>query len=230
MGEKELKNFDYLQLNLIQHYRFCSRQCALIFLEKVWLENVDTVIGSYVHQNVDDKFFDEKRENKMIVRSMPLRSERMKLIGIADVVEFTKSKNGVRVRNYSGLWKPYVVQYKKGKPKKEDCDIMQLVAEVMAVEEMFQTRIEKSALYYKTTNKRVVVEIDEELREKAKECVRKMHEMIGEKKTPPAKIGKNCNRCSLKEKCMPRLTHHKKSVTHYLQRHYDEMDEEGEEV
>lgn len=222
--ELDLQQNDYMQLNLIQHFRFCDRQCALIYLEQFWSENADTVIGQFVHQNVDDKYFDEKRENKVIIRAMPIKSEALKLVGIADVVEFTKNKHGVKLKNYNGLWHPYVVQYKKGKPKKDDCDIIQLVAEVMAVEEMFHTTIEKSALYYKTTNKRLVVEINDELRKRAKECVIKMHEMILSQITPPAKIGKNCNRCSLKERCMPRLTHHKRSVVNYLNCRYFEFD------
>lgn len=222
--EIDLQKDDYIQLNLIQHFRYCDRQCALIYLEQYWSENVDTVIGRFVHQNADDKYFDEKRENKVIVRAMPITSKTLKLVGIADVVEFTRSKQGVKIKNYDGLWSPYVVQYKKGKPKKDDCDIIQLVAEVMAVEEMFDISIKKSALYYKTTNKRLVIELNDDLRNKARECVIKMHEMIRSKITPIAKMGKNCNRCSLKERCMPRLTHHKRSVVNYLNSHYFEFD------
>lgn len=91
---------EYLQLNAIQHFAFCKRQWALINLEQVWSENEDTTLGQYVHQNVDDMYFDEKRSDRVIIRSLPIFSNKLKLNGISDLVEFKKSKNGIPIFNY----------------------------------------------------------------------------------------------------------------------------------
>jgi len=213
---------DYLQINLIQHFAFCKRQWGLIALEQVWAENEDTVLGQFVHRNVDDEFYREKRRDSIFVRSMPISSQKLMLNGIADLVEYRKSKDGISLENYEGKWQPFIVEYKKGKPKKDDCDVLQLTAQVICLEEMTGARIDRSAIYYKSINKRVSVEITHALRERVIECANEMHWFYERKQTPKAERGKNCSRCSLKELCVPRLTTHKKSVQNYIDEHIRE--------
>lgn len=201
---------------------FCKRQWALINIEQVWEDNADTKLGQYIHKNADDPYFEEKRKNKIVIRSVPISSKILGLNGIIDVLELTKSKDGVFIKNYSGLWKPYVVEYKKGKFKKADFDIYQLVAEVMCIEEMLNTKIDKSAIYYKTSNKRFEIEITDEWRNDVKQACENMHELFEKGITPKAENKKNCTLCSMYEKCMPRLTNRKKSVVNYITQHYEE--------
>ena len=106
-----------LELNGIQHFIFCKRQWALISVEAEWAENADTMLGRFIHERVDDPYYEEKRKGKIIVRAMPIISRKLGFIGRCDVVEFIKSESGVPVRNYGGLWKINVIEYKKGKPK-----------------------------------------------------------------------------------------------------------------
>ncbi len=51
-------------------------------------------------------------------------------VGQADLVEFHK--------NDTGVWIPYPVEYKRGKPKKDNCDKVQLCAQGMRPEEMYR--------------------------------------------------------------------------------------------
>ena len=51
---------DYLQISGLQHYRFCPRQWALIYLEQQWAENERTVDGFLFHTTAHDE---EKIEN-----------------------------------------------------------------------------------------------------------------------------------------------------------------------
>lgn len=212
-----------LELNGIQHYIFCKRQWALIAIESQWEENQDTLVGRYVHENVDDPYYEEKRRNKIIVRAMPIKSKKLGFIGRCDVVEFIQGKRGVNIKNYEGMWQIRVVEYKKGKPKRNDSDICQVVAQVMSLEEMFNTHIEKAYIYYKGTNCRVEVEISDELRRKVLDIADDMREMYLQKTTPKSEYSKKCTRCSLKEKCMPRLTGRKKSVLSYINKHMEEL-------
>lgn len=207
---------DFIQINGIQHFVFCKRQWALIQLEQAWDENEDTILGQHIHRNVDDEYYHEKRKGRIYVRSMPIVSYDMMISGIADMVEYKKDSEGVNVSNYKGRWKPYVIEYKKGKPKRDDSDISQLVAQVMCIEEMASQRINESAIYYKSTNKRVIVDITDDRRDRVRSIVLEMHECIKNKQTPKAEFCKKCQRCSLKELCVPRLTGRKKSVVNYL--------------
>lgn len=207
---------DFIQINGIQHFVFCKRQWALIQLEQAWDENEDTILGQHIHRNVDDEYYHEKRKGRIYVRSMPIVSYDMMISGIADMVEYQKDSEGVNVSNYKGRWKPYVIEYKKGKPKRDDSDISQLVAQVMCIEEMASQRINESAIYYKSTNKRVIVDITDDRRDRVRSIVLEMHECIKNKQTPKAESCKKCQRCSLKELCVPRLTGRKKSVVNYL--------------
>lgn len=213
----------YLQLNGIQHYAFCPRQWALISIEQVWSENADTVLGGFVHKLADDRYFEEKRKDKIITRAVPVLSRELGLTGIIDVLEFHREKNGIVLKNNEGFWQPFVIEYKKGHPKANNSDIAQLVAQVMCLEEMYDIVIKKSSLYYKQTNKRLNIEITDDLKNLVRQFCTEMHTLYEQGKTPKATNGKNCQRCSLKEQCQPRLTHHKRSVSNYIAKQWDDL-------
>ena len=44
---------DYLSLSALQHILFCKRQCALIHIEQMWVENRYTAEGRVMHERVD---------------------------------------------------------------------------------------------------------------------------------------------------------------------------------
>ncbi len=214
-----LKNTHYdnfLQLNGIQHFMFCPRQWALIMIEQVWSENEDTTIGNLVHKLADDRYLEERRKNRIITRAVPIRSYELGLNGIIDVLEFWSSRTGIELKNSTGLWFPKVIEYKKGKPKKNLSDTLQLVAQIMCLEEMYSLEINSGEIYYKQINRRIRVELNETLRDEVRKTSKKMHELYVQGKTPHATVGKNCKRCSIKEMCQPRLTHHKRSVQNYI--------------
>lgn len=139
---------DYLMLSGIQHFQFCKRQWALIHVEQQWEENVRTVEGQYLHRKADQPFVREKRGDKLIVRAMPVKSNRMKVTGICDVVEFIEDENGIEIHGTEGRFKPYPVEYKRGKPKKDDADLMQLTAQALCLEEMLLCEIDTGYMYY----------------------------------------------------------------------------------
>lgn len=210
-----------LELNGIQHFIFCKRQWALISVEAEWAENADTMLGRFIHERVDDPYYEEKRKGKIIVQAIPIISRKLGFIGRCDVVEFIKSESGVPVRNYGGLWKINVIEYKKGKPKSNNSDISQLAAQAMSLEEMFHTRIDKGYIYYKGSNSRMEVEFTEELRNEVYETALEMDRLYKLHITPKAELSQKCRRCSLREKCMPRLTGRKRSIVNYIEKHME---------
>ena len=201
----EYREEEYLQLSGIQHFVFCRRQWALAYLEQQWVENERTADGRIMHRNVHDSSFREKRGDLLIVRGMKVSSARLGLSGECDAVEFRRSPKGVPIFGQEGTYTVTPVEYKRGKPKEDECDIAQLTAQAMCLEEMFSTQIPEGALFYGETKRREIVEITEELRSEVREMFQEMHQYYERRYTPKVKMGKNCTSCSLKELCMPRL-------------------------
>jgi CRISPR/Cas system-associated exonuclease Cas4 (RecB family) len=78
---------DPVPLSALQHWAYCPRQCALIHQEQAFADNVHTARGQAVHHLVDQPGV-EVKAGVRVERSLPLWSERLGLIGKADLVEF----------------------------------------------------------------------------------------------------------------------------------------------
>lgn len=198
-----------IMISALQHFVFCPRQCALIHIEQAWDENRFTAEGKIMHEHVHEQG-DESRGNVKIGRGIPLRSLRLGLVGVADVVEFHRlDKN---------LWQPFPVEYKRGKPKPDSSDSVQLCAQAMCLEEMLSIPVPKGALFYGRTRRRLDVAFDESLRTRTEEAARKAHDLIESGVTPPPVYGKRCESCSLIGECMPRKMEKQLPVKRYLKR------------
>lgn len=213
----EYRNEDeYLQLAGIQHYQFCKRQWALIHIEQQWEENVQTVEGQYLHRNADQPFIKEKRGNKLIVRGMPVQSHTLKMNGLCDVVEFIQDDNGVEISGVEGKYIAYPVEYKRGKPKKGDEDILQLTAQAICLEEMLLCDIETGYLFYNEIKRRIQVPLTTEKKQKVKLIFQQMQDYYARQYTPKVKTGSFCKNCSLQHICLPKLMN-KRSVKSYIE-------------
>lgn len=207
---------DYLMLSGIQHYKFCKRQWCLIHIEQQWSENQWTAEGQILHNKSDNPYIKEKRKNVFYSRAMPVSSSELGLFGILDVVEFIKNDEGIEVPGKTGRWQPIIVEFKRGKRKSDDRDILQLAAQVMCLEESLNTKITYSYLYYNQTKTRLLVNIDEPLRNTTKIVANEMHTLYKTKNTLDAEYNKNCKECSLVNICMPRLTKKKVNIENYI--------------
>lgn len=196
-----------LMLSGIQHYAFCPRQWALIHIEQKWVENVLTVEGQYMHEKVEDPFFTESRGDFDIIRSLSLVSKNLGLYGKADVIEFIKTGksevNSIILPGKAGRWKPYPVEYKRGKPKPDACDEVQLCAQAMCLEEMYHIRLQKGFIYYGKTRHRHEVIFSENLRKLVAQYSVEMHRLFHEGITPPPEPKAGCRSCSLLDICLP---------------------------
>ena len=208
---------EYLMLSGIQHFVYCRRQWALIHIEQQWAENTRTVTGELMHKKVHDPFLKEKRKDVIFTRSLPICSRFLGISGECDLVEFYKCEDGIKLYGHKGVYKVYPVEYKKGKPKVTKEDVLQLVAQVMCLEEMFNTTISQGALFYGDTRHREPIEISSSLKEEVKQIFEEMHMYYSKRYTPKVKLHKGCNACSLKEICIPKLGK-KKTVKAYMEK------------
>ncbi len=206
---------DYLQLSGLQHFRFCRRQWALIHIENQWAENFRTVDGSLMHEKAHENGSSESRGDLLIVRGLAVHSSSLGVSGQCDVVEFRRNPDGILLQNREGLWQPFPVEYKRGKPKENNADSLQLCGQAMCLEEMLCCAIPEGALFYGETRRRLSVPFTQELRGQVQGLLTEMHDLFRKQYTPKVKPSKSCNACSLKELCLPKLMRVKK-VSAYL--------------
>ena len=211
----------FLQLSGIQHFAFCRRQWALIHIENLWADNVRTVEGNIMHERAHNDQFTESRGNVLILRGLHIASEKLGLSGICDVVEFHQHPQGVPLHGREGCWLPYPVEYKRGKPKEDDCDRLQLCAQAMCLESMFACQIREGSLFFGETRRRQKVEFTPELRGRVEGMASEMHAYYDRRHTPSARPSKACNACSLKDMCLPKLIKGE-SVSAYIHAHTGE--------
>jgi CRISPR-associated exonuclease Cas4 len=200
---------ELLPLSALQHLLFCERQCALIHIERVWDENRFTAEGRVFHEKVHDRG-DEMRPGIRVARALPLKSMKLALSGIADVVEFHRKGD-------SKIWRPFPVEYKRGKPKKGASDTVQLCAQAMCLEEMLNAEVPKGALFYGKTRRRLDVDFDDDLRTLTVETARRLHELIDSGKTPQPRYDARCERCSLIDVCVPKAIKQRYRVKNYIE-------------
>lgn len=218
-----------LPISALQHLLYCPRQCALIHLERLWAENRFTVEGRHLHAKADKGRGEVRRELRR-GRAVPVWSRALGLFGVCDVVEFRPAAIGPQpetaidpthamlgtqhrldgARHEPALGTesmvPFPVEYKRGKPKAHEADRVQLCAQAMCLEEMFQASVPGGALFYGKTRRRDDVSFDLPLRDLTRATAGRLHELIASGQTPAAKYErKKCDRCSLKDLCLPRM-------------------------
>jgi len=200
---------DLLMLSGIQHVAFCERQWALIHIEQQWNENVLTVEGHHLHERVDDPLLVSSVKGSVVLRSLSIVSRELGLHGMADAVEFNQTgnpSNAIALPGKQGYWQPVPVEYKRGRPKPDERDEVQLCAQAMCLEEMNQIHIPAGYLYYGETRHRHEVVFNPALREKVSAYAVRMHDMFRNGTTPPAVQKTHCKSCSLQNLCLPGLS------------------------
>lgn len=197
---------DYLPLSGLQHFSFCRRQWALIHLEQQWEENVLTAQGRIEHEITHDETRVESRGRLLISRGMRVISHRLRLQGSCDTVEFHQGDAGIPLPGKAGLWQPFPVEYKHGRPGVNlASDRLQLCAQAMCLEEMLACDIPQGALFYHSTRRREEVIFDAELRDRVRTMAEEMNQAFTRGHTPRVKPKTGCKSCSLKEVCLPKL-------------------------
>jgi CRISPR-associated exonuclease Cas4 len=211
---------DLLPLSGLQHLHFCERQWGLIHIEQQWEENRLTAEGRVLHERAHESG-SESRPGVLVARGLYLQSLRLGLAGQADAVEFQEvgstAPGAIQLPGRKGWWRPFPVEYKRGEPKADSCDEVQLCAQAMCLEEMFGAAIGSGALFYGRRRRRTEVRFAGELRAHTEELARRMHQLFSAGTTAAA-YAKKCDRCSLYDRCMPRATSKRTTVERYLAR------------
>ncbi len=181
-----------IAISALQHYSYCPRQCALIHAEQAWDENVYTLRGRAVHEQVDTP--ESRAEGEVRVeRALPLYSRRLGLVGRADIVEFLPDGT------------PFPVEYKHGPRRARQHDDVQVAAQAMCLEEMLGRPVPRGAVFHHSSRRRREVAITAALRAKVEEMVPKIRAMLASGRLPPPVADERCKECSLLDLCQPTL-------------------------
>lgn len=181
---------EVMMISALQHYSYCPRQCALIHVEQVFDENLYTLRGKRVHERAHDPE-STLEEGVRVERGLSLFSERLGLIGKADVVEF--SQDGI----------PYPVEYKSGPRRGSKHDDVQLCAQALCLEEMMARDVPRGAIYHYASRRRREVLFDVALRSLTEKTVLAVRRMMLAGNIPSPVADARCPKCSLFDACMP---------------------------
>jgi CRISPR-associated exonuclease Cas4 len=183
-----------IPLSALQHWAYCPRQCALIHLEQVFEDNLYTQRGNALHARADQPGV-EVRPGLRIERALPVFSDRLGLVGKADVVEFLPDGT------------PYPVEYKHGSRNKKAaiaaCDDLQLAGQAQCLEEMTGRAVPLGALFYAKSRRRREVAITDALRQQVIDTAEAIRAMLAAGRTPAPINDARCHACSLVDLCQP---------------------------
>ncbi|MGI9228638.1 MAG: CRISPR-associated protein Cas4 [Gammaproteobacteria bacterium] len=188
-------NTEYLMLSALRHYAVCPRQFALVHIEQVWADNRFTAEGNILHERVDSGIAEQRGEVRY-ERGVLLESQHYRLKGKMDLLEIVEGDD----------LKLFPVEYKRGKPKVQDWDRVQLCAQALCLEEMRSVSVNEGAIWYWEARRRENIVFDDRLRDETRRVIVAAHELKASAKTPlPIKDKKRCRACSLVDLCEPDL-------------------------
>jgi CRISPR-associated protein Cas1 len=189
---------DLVPARMVNAFCYCPRLFFLEWVDRQWMDNEETLEGSYVHRAVDrqEGAAPLPGEGELTAaRSVELSSPTLGLAARIDLVEGTAP----------GHVRP--VDTKRGRPPEGggawDTDEVQLCVQALLLREAGYT-CREGIVYYAASRRRVTVPITEKLVERTHGVVAALREVAASEVPPPPLIhSPKCPRCSLVGICLP---------------------------
>ena len=208
-----LKNFDdfLIPISSLSTFTFCPRRYYLLHVECNDSDygNSLTELGKISHTTVHNSKI-EKRKNFIKVHDLQVYSEKLSLIGKCDTVEFYQNSTASYIPFLNGNYDLTIVEHKRNPLDFNDCDIIQITAQVLCLEEMFETKIPIAYIYYTEINKKVLFEITQTYKDKVKSLISKIIDVEKLKEAPKPNFLKSCKNCAAFSICNPKKYNNKK--------------------
>ena len=185
-------------LAALNQYSYCPHRCWRMFCAGEFVDNQYTIEGTALHHRVHTLSAGQLGETWQ-VRAIWLKSEQYGLSGKADLIEVEENE--------------YVpIEYKHGKRGDWENDALQLCAQALCLEEMTDQPITKGYVYYAQTHQRQPVNLDDTLRQKTVDMIKKVRQLLETGAMPLPVYGSRCKGCSLYSRCLPQAA---KKVNRY---------------
>jgi CRISPR-associated exonuclease Cas4 len=189
---------DYPPLSALNDLLFCPRRCFLHRVEGLWVETAHTVEGTHAHRNAHAPGGEGQPGRPRLARGLWLKSDRLRLAGVADVVEFHPNPAG-------GPDVPYPVEYKRGQRRRWDNDEVQLCAQALCLEEMIGVPVPAGAVFSVKSRRRREVAFHPALRRATEDAAGRLHALLAAQTVPPPVPHPKCRACSLNGLCLPEI-------------------------
>lgn len=206
----EWRDEELVLISALEHWSYCTRQCALIHLEQTYDENIFTLRGNRAHERAHNESA-ATEDGTRVVRGLPLWSDRLGLIGKADIVEWHGDT-------------PFPVEYKVGKKRAWGHEVVQLCAQAICLEEMLRTPVPAGAIYYAGSKRRRQVVFTPDDYQVVETSVGDIRSMLDSERLPRAVNDARCPNCSLVDACTPGIA----SRPAVIRGHYAELFHPGE--
>jgi len=186
-----------IHIAALEHFAYCPRQCALMYIDKAYQDNLYTIRGQLVHERVHTRSR-ELVDGVEVWRDVPVGSEKYGLFGRCDMVELRPEG-------------PFPVEYKSGRRHGLAADV-QLCAQALCLEEMGGQPVRHGAIYYHSTRSRKAIAITDELIERTIDVLGQVRELLSQDTLPEPVEDKRCRRCSIRDLCLPDLLGHSRRL------------------
>ncbi len=201
---------ELILISALEHWSYCPRQCALIHLEQTYDENIFTLRGNRAHENAHGESV-QTEDGIRVVRGLPIWSDRLGLIGKADIVEWHGDV-------------PFPVEYKVGKKRNWGHEVMQLCAQAICLAEMLDRPVPGGAIYYVGSKRRRPIVFTDEDIDAVETATSAVRTMLEQDRLPIAIDDARCPTCSLIDACTPAIA----SRPAVIRGHYAELFHPGE--
>ncbi len=186
-----MKYLDSINLSALNQFTYCPRRCGLIYQEGEFTDNIHTARGNAEHERVDRVAHETAKSGARVEYALPVWSDKFGLIGKCDVVEFWPDGT------------IFPIEYKHGRKRERLNDDLQLTAQAMCLENMFERSVLRGAIFHATSHRRREVVFTEALKEQVVETADAIRVMLASGRLPPPVNDARCNECSMKEICQP---------------------------
>lgn len=189
-----------ISIRSIQHYLYCPHRWGLLEIDCAWAENAFVTKANLLHSRVHDPKSTYSSLGTKSYTSVSVYNDNNEynLYGVTDCIE---------VKNDKDLC---IVEYKPTKPKNKDYnfdDLMQVFAQKICVDYVWGCDCE-GVLYYADVKKRIKLPLKENFSEYdsiLKKTLAEMRSLLSVGKIPEINNSSNCNGCSMKDICIPKL-------------------------
>ncbi len=181
-----MDDLEPLPISALEHFSYCARQAAIIHSEQIFEDNVFTDRGHLAHRRAHRL----EQADRNVRFAMRIWSDEHGLIGIADAVEMRPDG-------------PYPVEYKVGPRRRWVHEAIQLCAQALCLEEMFECNVLEGAVYYQSSRARRSVLLDANLRAQTVAMIAALRTTLDRRTLPVPVADKRCRHCSLIITCLP---------------------------
>jgi CRISPR-associated exonuclease Cas4 len=185
------KDVDYLPLSYLNHLGYCERRFWLMYVQGEMEINAAVLEGTQQHDRAHTVGTHQEGE-AVIHRQLYLWSDRLKIVGLADVVE-----------ERPGQLMP--IEYKRGRLGRWANDRIQLCAQALCLEERTGQTVPQGQIFYWRSRRRDQVDFTPELRAQTEAAIARAFELLAAGQLPPPVDHRaKCRDCSLEGICLPR--------------------------